>query len=266
MKNFFFLLTALFVSVTLSASVLVTNGLTHIHEVSRGQKLTGEVSLKNVGKSDQRVLIYFKDLKVGCDTLSLNLKEPGTQERSNANWISTAYEEVVIKPGDEFPLKYKIDVPQNGLGEGTFWSALMVEVKNPIDTNQNEKGLHISSNIRYAIQLITNLSTNAEAQIDFFDVNLTDNEQKEGKALTVRLNNSSIKLLRLELKLELYNTSGEMVYSNDGEKRKLYPGQCKDFTLPLKEVPSGTYQAVLIADCGASGLFGTTVDLQLNSD
>lgn len=245
----------------LSASVLVTNGLTHRHDLQGVDSETGYIVLKNIGDDAERVLIYFKDLEVGCEGQAQYV-DPGTTERSNYNWIKVGIEERILQPGEEFPLRYQINVPKKP-HTGSFWSLIMVEVKKPIDTTQLDYGVRVSSNVRYAIQIITDFPTITPTNVEFKAVSLMEDEVM-GKVVNVILENFGEKVLVPEVKIEIYDNNGELILQKSADTKKLYPDQCRDFQVPIEGLPIGKYQGVLVADCGAADLFGMTLNLEVD--
>ena len=251
----------LFVATSLSASVLVTNGLTHRHDLQGVSEETGYIVLKNIGDEPERILIYFKDFEVGCDGES-HYVDPGTTERSNYNWIKIGIEERILQPGEEFPMRYQITVPKKK-HSGSFWSLIMVEVQKPIDTTQLEYGVRVSSNVRYAIQIITDFPTDVPTNVEFKAVQLMEHHGM-GKVVNVTLENFGQKVLVPEVKIEVYDNNGELILQKTADTKKLYPSQCRDFQVPLEGLPIGSYQGVLVADCGAADLFGMTLNLEVD--
>jgi len=51
-----------------SATVIVTNGLSHTHRMGGVNKTRGIVEIKNVGKKPQRVRFYVMDQPMDCET------------------------------------------------------------------------------------------------------------------------------------------------------------------------------------------------------
>lgn len=248
-------------SIALKASVLVTNGLTHRHDLQGVDEETGYVILKNIGDEPERILVYFTDLDVGCDDRPQYV-DPGTTERSNYQWIKVGIEERILQPGEEFPLRYEINVPKKK-HTGSYWSLLMVEVKKPIDTTQLDYGVRVSSNVRYAIQIITDFPPDVPTNVEFNAVELNEHEVM-GKVVNVTLVNSGEMVLLPEVKIEVYDNNGELVLETAADTKKLYPGQCREYQVPIEDLAIGKYQGVLVADCGAADLFGMTLNLEVD--
>ncbi len=249
---------------SLRASVIITNGLTHRHELRGSANEQGQILIKNVGTTPERIVIYLKDLLVDCENEDLNIAPPGTLPRSNYSFIRLGARERLLAPGEEFPLRYDISPSPDKKFIGSYWSLMMVEVQSPIDTNRLDKGVKVSSNIRYAIQIITDFSSDEEVEINFDDVAFNGNEEE--KVLDVKLSNQSIKLVLPRLKLEIYDDKGDLIFEEKSAIKKLYPGQCRRFQVPVNDLPPGQFQAVLVADCGESDLFGMTINLAVDEE
>lgn len=243
------------------ASIVVTNGLTHSFDITPSGSQKGYIMLQNVGDEAQRVVVYKNELEVDCSPEGLSVKESSDHERSNSSWIDLGMEERILAPGEKYSMVYEVKAPDKPLA-GSYWSLIMVEVKKPIDTAAVKSGMRVSSNIRYAIQIVTNLYTDVTTDVQFKAVDYVESAQ--GKALRVKLSNVGERLVNPKLKLEVYNENGEVVFTKTAESKKLYPKQCRDFDVLIEGVSSGKYQAVLIADCGESDLFGMTINLDVS--
>ncbi len=263
MKAFTILVALLSViAVPVKGSVLVTNGLTHRHDVTEGQYDRGVVVLKNVGDTPERVVVYFQDLKVGCNTDDdLSYSDPGTSNRSNAQWLKVSLKERVLEPGEEFPLRYEINIPDSQY-HGSFWSLLMVEIKKPIDTTQLQYGVRVNSNVRYAVQIITDFNSPKATEVEFTEVSF-ENKGDE-KMVMITLENHGDKVLIPMVRLEVYDKEGELLLEQKADTKKLYPNQCRSFSIPVSDLAKGNYQGVLVADCGESDLFGMTLNLEVD--
>lgn len=242
------------------ASVVVTNGLTHRHDLQNTTAETGYVVLKNVGKQAERVLVYFRDLKVSCSG-SHSYVDAGSTNRSNANWIKVGFEEKTLQPGEETAVRYEISAPSDSL-KGSYWSLMMVEIKKPIDTTQLDYGVRVSSNVRYAIQIITDFGTQTPTNVEFATISMVEDEGSN--TINVTLQNQCDKVLLPLVKIKVYNESGELVLEKQADTKKLYPAQCKSYMVPIKELARGAYKGVLVADCGESDLFGMTLNLEVD--
>jgi hypothetical protein len=260
LSNYSFVL-LLLSALSLNASVLVTNGLTHRHDLQGVDKETGYIVLKNIGDEPERVLVYFKDLDVACEEQTQYV-DPGTTERSNYKWLKVGIEERILQPGEEFPMRYEITVPKK-MHTGSYWSLIMVEVKKPIDTTQLEYGVRVSSNVRYAIQIITDFPTQIPTNVEFKAVELLEHDIM-GKVVNVTLENFGETVLVPEVKIEVYDNNGELILQKVADTKKLYPTQCREFQVPIKDLPVGSYQGVLVADCGEADLFGMTLNLEVD--
>lgn len=261
MKNYLTGLCLFLILGGLNASISVTNGLTHEHIVSQNEMQTGLVEIMNIGKSVQRVLFYLSDFPADCKGEVFQPADTGSVVRTNSPWITLSASERMIAPGEKYTLKYEIKTP-NKLLKGSFWSLLMIEEQPLIDTADTRIGVKISSNLRYAVQLITSFEDDESVKVSFENVELQFIENE--KMLAVKLFNECNKMLKPIVKMEVYNEAGELILEERAKDRKLYPSQCRTYYIPSGNLEPGKYQAVLVADCGNRDLFGLTVNLNVD--
>ena len=137
----------------------------------------------------------------------------------------------------------------------------MVEGINDIDTSKLSRGVNIQTVIRYAIQIITNVNNSGKRKLEFLAADLV--KEDSVRYLQVDLINSGERYLRPVLKLELFDDSGTSVGVFNSEPRKTYPGTSVRIKVYIKNVPQGTYQALLVADPGEDEVFGVNLTLEI---
>ncbi len=246
------------------AGITILNGLTHIHNSSKGSSISGEIIIQNMNKENQeRVTIYMEDVNHECNAENPVLGEDELQ-RSLAKWISFNTTERVLEPNEKFILKYNLTVPETFNSDidefGSFWSTVMVEGDTPIKENYQD-GLQISSKIRYGIQMVVNIGNMVDPEIDFVNIDL-NKKNNTIHNLDISLENQGVFLVKPTLILELFNDMGDKVYKTKAEFKKVYPKGCKDFLMQIKDVPKGSYEGVLVADYGGD-MFGINLTLDI---
>lgn len=261
MKHLFTFLFLIAIGVTAQATIVVTNGLTHEHDLSRGGSDQGFIEIRNAGDKPSRVIFYLQDMAADCNEQAIQPTDTGMVTRSNSKWMQLGSVERLLAPGERYSLQYQINAPNEDL-KGSYWSLLMVEEKPLIDTTQNRYGLNISSNVRYGIQIITTFPSSEEVQVNFENVELQ--EENGNKALAVKLFNESAKMVKPQVKMEVYNKAGDLLFTEVTKAKKLYPNQCRTFYLKTEKLELGIYQVVLVADCGNQDVFGLTVNLNVD--
>ena len=160
-----------FLSFKTSASVIVKNGLTQIHELSTRSQKDGKVVLQNIGTKPENIKVYFNDLTSSCDG-KINYASPGQNIRSLYPFIDVATTDYTLQPGEEYELTYQIDLSRNQYESGSLWVLMMIEVVDPISKNTSSSGMEIGSKIRYAVQIITNIGQKNAELISFSNVKL----------------------------------------------------------------------------------------------
>lgn len=244
-----------------TASVVVLNGLSHIHQVQQGQKISGQIVLRNTTDGPQDVKLYIQDYTFNADGESF-FPEPGSHERSNANWLDVNTTFTSLEANEEKTIDYEVTIPEGNEMEGTYWSVVLVEAVEPADPNLLNRGLQVNTIMRYAVQIITNIGDTGSKLLQFANYQVEKNDGQTN--LVIYVENAGQRLLIPELKVELYNDNGEKIGVFDGGKKKLYPETAQRFLVPLTAVPKGTYQALVIADSPDADLFGANLTVSLD--
>lgn len=230
-----------------NANVVILNGLTHVHQSSSGQLITGVIRLKNTSGTEQRVIIYFNDLFQECGKETV-LTADSTHNNSIKNWLSTNVNEHVFQANEEYELIYTINVPNDVAIDGSFWGVLMVEIEKPIKEDELQYGVKLESKVRYGIQIIADINKRTPSELEFYDIKI---EEPDGnKIIQIDLKNLGTYYVQPTLILEVFNTNGEQVKKVEVKFKKVYPNSCKGFTMDISGLPKGAYTAVLVADYG----------------
>ncbi len=254
----------IFTAFTSQASVIILNGLTHIHNTQKGGVVEGSIIMQNMSKIDQRVTIYLNDIEQNCGGKTLYL-ESDSLPRSLSKWIKFNTTEKVLVPNEKFSLSYTITIPEEFEGEqidfGSFWGGLMIELAKPINEN-SQQGVQLNSKIRYCIQLIAHLGEVVSPEIEFENL---DFEKRDSSlySIDMQLKNKGDYMVQPIVILELFDVNGNSVKKSEAVFKKVYPSSCKDFQLILKDIPKGDYDGVLVADYGGE-IYG--VNLTINID
>ncbi len=259
---YIFLLSILFTTPAFS-SIVVVNGLTHIHEVSKGQIVRGQIEIQNAGFENRAVRVYKKDYLFSHEG-EVYYNEPGSNLRSNANWIDFSPSYLELEPQQKTVINYEVTIPEGEELTGSYWSVLMVEGILPISPELPQNGLNISTVMRYAVQIATNLEDSGKNNLEFVEAKL---DRVDGNRVgSIALVNSGERLLVPEVSIELFNSEGKSVSVVKAPKKKIYPGTSTRFYLDLADLPKGQYQAIVLADCSEEDVFGLNLSLALGDD
>jgi len=263
--TFAFFLFSLFISFQNKAfcSIVISNGLTHIHKVEEGQLVRGFIEIQNAGFQKRAVRVYQKDYSFTHEG-AVFYNEPNTNERSNANWIDFSPSYMELDPHQKSVINYEITIPEGQELLGSYWSVLMVEGIESVKPELPQSGLNISTIMRYAIQIATNIGDSGENNLEFVEAKL---DQIDGQKVgSVALINNGERLLIPEVSIELFDKEGQSVQVIKTAKKKIYPGTSARFLLDLADLPKGEYEAVVLADCSEADVFGLNLSLSLGDD
>ncbi|MBO6517864.1 MAG: hypothetical protein JJ975_15065 [Bacteroidia bacterium] len=260
MKRILSILLVFSMAATTKASLVIVNGLSHEHIVQVGNRSQGSIVIKNTAETPKRAKIYKSDVEHNCDGQT-QFNENTERDRCNSDWTLLSDNEIVISGGQSYTLTYEIEPKTDVEQNGSYWGVIMVEEIKDLDTLTPQRGVTVTSLIRYAIQIVTHFENENVKNLEIIGVDI--DTTKEVNLLAVSINNTGNYMLKPIMILELYNESGEQVYRNEIPYQKVYPGFCKLFELPVEEVPKGTYNGILVADCGDENIYGLNLELEV---
>jgi hypothetical protein len=237
--------------------VMVINGLTHVHNTTKGSEVKGKITLKNDGKGTARVLIYRQDLVSECGK-PFNYVASSLTKNSLGKWLSTNVDEKTLAPNEEYDLLYTILVPSKGAENGSYWQVIMVEGADVIK-EENANGFAVNSKVRYAIQVIANVGPDQNSDIAFENVEF---RKTSTPAITVVLKNTGLYASVVKVTIELYDEQGKKIKNLVGSSRRVYPSYCNSFDIEVNGVPKGKYVGLIVADNGTD-MFGSNLSLEL---
>ncbi len=258
----FLLLLSFFYTAAFSG-VIISNGLTHIHDLTPGTKTKGRIDLQNTNDTKQVVKIYQRDyfFQYNGET---QYNEPGNLQRSNAHWINFGAKTFILEPHEKKIVYYDIQVPDIDSLNGSYWSVVMIEGANPIKEDVSAEGFKINTLVRYAIQIVTNINQNINSKLEF--LNVAAEKENGVQVFQVDIKNTGNYMLRPEISLEMFDSDGKSVGKFLSNKKKLYPGTSARFYIEVPNQKSGNYNAVLLADCQNGNVFGANISVELKND
>ena len=246
------------------AGISIEGGLTNEKVSKAGETYQGEIVIKNQEDTPQELKIYQSDYRFNYEGQT-TYGEPGKDARSNARWISFSPSRLTVPPNEKATINYTVTVPGDRALVGTYWSMLMIEClpeSSPEASDQKEKklALGITQVMRYAVQIITHIGDTGTKKIKFLKTEIL--KEKESRILQVDVENEGEILLRPQLWTELYAADGTSMGRFQGEQYRIYPNTSKRFRIDITKVPTGTYKALVVADCGENDLFGIQYTLK----
>ncbi len=259
-RSFLFVNLLLFIAIFANANILVLNGLTHETLSQAGDKYRERIEVQNNGTEKKEVKIYIRDYWFSYTGESRH-DEPGTQERSNAKWITYSPQLITLGPNEKGFIDFEVTVPSDDSLQGTYWSVIMVEGVVPPDTTASAGGVKINTAIRYAIQVITNIGETAKRDLQFIGLELAGDGGQ--KMLNVAMQNTGDYILKPEMSLEIFDAEGNSAGVFKADRRKTFPGTSITSSIILEGIKPGNYTAILVADCDEDHIYGTNLSLEI---
>lgn len=243
--------------------VAVLNGLAHEFTVTPGNIYKGQIELKNASETEQVVTIYQANLST-LHTGETFYSDSVKNNRSNLDWIKLSNLNITLESEAQGTIDFEIHVPNASNMEGTYWSVIMIEPRDPIHIQEDENGYSIQSKVRYAIQIVCNIGETGTTDLKFLGISQEDIQGTH--YLEVDVKNSGQTLVKPILSLELFDENGNGLPIIKAEQQRIFPNSSKRFILEIEGIKEGTYQGILIADCNTDDLFGVNVTLHLKDD
>lgn len=258
MKQLLAFAIAIFMFQISNASLVIVNGLSHEHNVTPGSKTQGSIIIKNTAETSKRARIYKTDVSHDCNGQTAFLLE-SERDRCNSSWTLLSDNEIVIPSQQTYTLTYELSPSSEIENSGSYWGVIMVEEIKDLDTLTPQRGVTVTSLIRYAVQIVTHFENDNVKDLEITSVKM--DTTREQNVLSVSVVNKGNFMLKPIMFVELYDETGVQIYREEIPYQKVYPGLCKLFEIPIKGVPMGTYNGVLVADCGDESLFGIEMEL-----
>lgn len=243
-----------------NAQIVIIGEMTHEKQMLPNETHQGTVTIHNKGKEIKNVRIYQTDYFFVADGTS-QYGEPGSLERSNAEWIIFTPKQATVPPHEDLIVNYSVKVPDDSTLIGTYWSMLMVEEIPEIKPDKPDGNVAIRVVMRYGIQLVTNIGETGIRQLVFSDPRLIKKE--EIRNFQINIKNIGERWLRPNVWIELYSHEGESLGTFKGDDKRTYPETSIRITIDLSEVKVGIYKALVVADCGGDDLFGASYNLEI---
>ncbi|MEI7523344.1 MAG: hypothetical protein WCJ95_03395 [Mariniphaga sp.] len=236
------------------AGFVVLGSMNYKYIAQKGETYTAIVKIHNTGAKDQEVKMYLRDYLYNYEGDSF-YNDPGTNKRSNANWIQYSPKTLLLKGNETQNAQFQVTVPVSDTLVGTYWSILMVEGVNSPDPNSKSQ-FTIRESIRYAIQIVTNIGKTGTGELKFQNPGIV---REGGKPyFDFIMVNTGERLISPDVSMELFDmTTGVSVKMLKAAKNGMYPTTSTKWRFPLEGLPTRkTYKAVIIADGSGEDVFG----------
>ena len=249
------------------ARISIIGGLSHEKKASAGEVYKGSIIINNGDVKPQEIKIYQTDYTFDCDGTN-EYGAAGELERSNAKWVSFSPNRMIIPSESTMTINYTVKVPGGDPNlVGTYWSMLMVEEipETSPESSQAEEvvpQVGIMQIVRYGIQMITHIEDTGERKLEFLDTKLLREDEK--RILKVDIGNAGQRWLRASLWVELYDDTGSYIGRFENDRKRIFPDTSVRFNVDLSNVPKGSYQSLVVADCGGDDIFGANLTLRFD--
>lgn len=249
----------------LHAGIVILNGLTHSYKIENGKVYKGKIAIENTSSNPQSVKLFLQDYTYHADG-TINYTVLRTNRRSNGEWLKLNTNLVTLKGKEKTEVFYEITVPNEAMDPGSYWSVIMVEPVEEIKPSDKKPGVSITSVIRYAIQVITDIETEkAKPDLKFESVKV---EKQEGKkTVKIAIANNGNLYCKPTAAIEIYNRkTGEKVGTYTSLTMGLLPDTSKTFYIDINTVPPDKYRAAIIATDEEENAFALNVELEVKND
>ena len=246
------------------ASISVIGNLARTTTLKPGDSFEGVILVRNNDKEPADIRLSQCDYLFQADG-SNDYAEAGKTPRSNAGWITVTPSRAKIGPGETLPIRYKGKAPSDPKLQGTYWSMILVE-PNPVgaiapDGKPDQVAVGLATNIRFAIQIVTELGNSGTRSLQVADKRLV---QADGKrALQIDIANDGERLLIPQMTVELFDQTGASIGRFEAGRARIYPACSIRAKVDLTQVPAGKYSAMVLLDSGDAQVMGAQYDLEL---
>jgi len=235
--------------------------------VKPGEKVEGKITVGNPTNKAQAVLVEASDYLFFANGKNLRNK-PGSDPRSNGQWVSFLPNRLTIPPNGTGFVKYSIQVPDNDNLKGTYWSLLFVEAlpeSHPETLSEKSLAsgkmqLGVETRMKYGTLMITHIGSTGTKALRIIDKSLVSEKGKT--ILRVDIENSGERLLRPMVRVEIFD-KGQSLGRFQGKKIRIFPGCSARFRMDLSKVPKGSYTSLVTVDTGDETTMGARYQLAI---
>jgi hypothetical protein len=245
------------------AAVMLIGGYTHDYNLVAGGQARGALSLRNIGRQAVEIKLYTEDIQNGQ-----------RYRRSNRKWVRLSTNRLIIPAGATRKVTYTIKAPRGNL-RGTYWSALIVEPvsknsvesdrKRRVKTNSGKKiTVSINQVIRHAITLVTEFP-GGKANIAFSAPKMGRDPKTKKRSFSLMVRNTGTAWVGKGVRswIDVYNSQGVLVGKFEGERKGLFPGVSKRFSVDISRLRPGQYKGLFAIAPLNGKMFGANVNIRI---
>ncbi len=265
MRSGLFALIVLLASAQVSwADLSVVGGLSREKTARPGDSYEGTIELRNDSGFACDVRVYQTDYSFLATGETFYL-ESGSSSRSNAPWISVGPHWLTVPGHGNASLHYAVEVPGDSMLAGSYWSIIMIEpsalTTQIVRDNQGGARIGVKTQLRYGVQVVTDVGTDGTREITFRDSKLV--ERDDLRVLEIDVENSGNTWMSPLFSIELYDEDGTHRHHFESQRQRIYPGCSVRHSVDLTEVPCGNYKVLAVVDNRDKSVFGAQYDLRI---
>src|SRR5690606_11338141 len=170
---------------------------------------------------------------------------------------------VNLKQQEKTEIFYEIRVPDSISLPGSYWSTLIVETVEELLPNQSSTGFQITSIVRYAIQIITDYSTQ-NLKPDLLFKHIEVQQETTNKLVKIALENTGVVYCKPSSSMEFYDKkSGNKIAQHASQAMGILPGTSKYYPIEIGDIPNGEYKVIIYATDQDHNTFALEADLEI---
>lgn len=233
-------------------SVNLLDGLEASYFVLPGSVIEGKLRLINGNQASEEIKIYQEDYLFNSDGTN-SFPNPGSSPRSNAKWIKFYPERLILEPGQQGEVSYRIEVPSKGELAGSYWSLMLVEalaaddptLTGPVDP-KSKPSVGIKTQLRYGHQILTTIKDSGRHKLKFKNGAIRKNKNR--LFFDVDIENIGDLYSKPVIEMEVFDNKGVALGRLSAGSRQVLPSCSVRFSFDVTDYPSGSYTGLVIAN------------------
>ncbi len=248
-----------------SEALIITGDSAVWHRTNAGEISKGAIQVYNEKESPESIRIYTTDYLYQADGSSLFENAAG-HNRSNQAWITLDHKQIDIPAKSSATVRYTLHTPDSPDIQGSYWSMIMIEpispeLLQPPSEETGELRMAIKHITRFAIQIISNVGNTTIVDLEFKDFQLGKTENNDEITIDIEIAGKGERITRTDLWVEIYDQNQGLVGKYSSDPFGLHPGCSRMARINIPSLTEGTYQALIVADCGEDDVFGVQTEL-----
>lgn len=181
-----------------------------------GETVTQTIRMGNISDRDQRLSISYKDW-IRDESGNKIYFEAGSLEHSNATWLTTDQNTVLVPAGGDVEVQVTMHIPQavatNTVTNSMLFLTQLPQAPNPI--TQAETGIGIVTLFEFGLHIYYTPPSNTISSLDITNI-VEEPADEQGPSVAVYIHNDGNTIVDANVEFELTNTE-------TGEDQKLKP-------------------------------------------